>query len=355
MLSALRDGFRSLARNWGLVLLVLATNLAFALVLAVPFARQLDRDLAHTGASDAMMYGFDYDWWSSWSEKQVGPSRTFGPDVLGTGFAFKNLDLLLRGRLPGGLFADASRREGAEVSSRGQDRPQATDAIVLGVGALYVVLQVFLLGGLLGVFRSPRGGWTFRGLAYGSGFYFGRLLRVSVVALALAGIVFALDVPFARWVDRLARDAVSERTALVLLLGRHAVLLAALLLVHMVASFARVVVVTEERRSALLAWLTSLGFCARNLLAAAGQYAVVIAAAVLLLGLWSLADARLVVTGWRSQLLALAGFEALVVVRIALRLGLLAGQLELYRARAGRPEAAAGEAAAEGAAPVEAT
>jgi hypothetical protein len=354
MLSALRDGFRSLGRNWGLVLLVLVTNLAFALVLAVPLALQLDRDLAQTGASNAMMYGFDYDWWSLWSERQVGPSRTFGPDVLGSGFAFKSLDLLLRGRLPGGLFADASRRAGEQPPAGREWWRQDADAVVLGVGALYVVLQVFLLGGLLGVFRAPRGGWTFRSLAYGSGFYFGRLLRVSLVALALAGIVFALDVPFARWVDRLARDAVSERTALVLLIGRHALLLAALLAVHMLASFARVVVVTEERRSAVLAWLTSLGFCARNLLAAVGQYAVVIIAAVLLLGLWSLADARLVVTGWRSQLLALVGFEALVVVQIALRLGLLAGQLELYRARARRPEPVV-EAAAEAAVAPEAT
>jgi hypothetical protein len=354
MLSALRDGFRSLGRNWGLVLLVLAINLAFALVLAAPLAVQLDRDLAHTGASSSMMYGFDYDWWSRWSVKQVGPSRTFGPDVLGTGFAFKSLDLLVRGRLPAGLFAATSRLGGDELPRREEDRPQATDLVVLGVGGLYVVVQVFLFGGLLGVFRAPAGGWTFRGLAYGSGFYFGRLFRVSLVALALAGIVFALDVPFDRWVDRLARDAASERTALVLLLGRQAVLIAALLLVHMGASFARVVVVSEERRSALLAWLTSVGFCARNFLAAVGQYAVVIVAAVLLLGLWGLADARLVVTGWRSQLFAVVGFEALVGLRIALRLGLLAGQLELYRARARRPEATV-EAPAEPAAASEPT
>ena len=70
MLRSLRDGCRSLGLNWGLVVLVLATNLAMALVLAVPLALQLDKDLAHRGASSAMMYGFDYDWWSAWSEQQ---------------------------------------------------------------------------------------------------------------------------------------------------------------------------------------------------------------------------------------------------------------------------------------------
>jgi hypothetical protein len=47
---ALADGARALWRNPGLVALVLAGNLAFALVLAVPFAVTLERDLVHTGA-----------------------------------------------------------------------------------------------------------------------------------------------------------------------------------------------------------------------------------------------------------------------------------------------------------------
>jgi hypothetical protein len=50
MLTALREGLRSVGRNWGLVPLVLLGNLAFALVLAVPLSLQLEGDLAHRGA-----------------------------------------------------------------------------------------------------------------------------------------------------------------------------------------------------------------------------------------------------------------------------------------------------------------
>jgi hypothetical protein len=53
MLGSLRDGFRSLRFNWGLVVIVLVTNLALALVLAVPLAFQLDAELAHKGAASA--------------------------------------------------------------------------------------------------------------------------------------------------------------------------------------------------------------------------------------------------------------------------------------------------------------
>jgi len=59
------------------------------------------------------------------------------------------------------------------------------------------------------------------------------------------------------------------------------------------------------------------------------------ARAVLLLASWAALDTRFAVIGWKSQLVALAFFQAFLLVRIALRLGLLASQLELHRARAG--------------------
>jgi hypothetical protein len=336
MLTALRHGFSGLARNGGLVLVVLVVNLGLALLLAIPLASELDRDLAHTGASSRMLYGFDYDWWGAWSEDQDGLARSFRPDAFGIGFAFKNLDALLRGRLPLGLFPEAGRAERLPSSSR--DGPPPLGSLVLGVAALYLLAQVFLAGGLLGVLRSPHGGWTFRGLIHGAGFYFGRLFRVSVLALALAWVVFALNVPFARWVDGWVREAVSERAALYLGVGRHGVLFLALLAVHAVASFARVIVVREERQSAALAVLSSLGFCARNAFAVAGQYAVIVAGGVLLLAAWAGFDARFAVIGWKSQLVALLAFQALLAARIALRLGLMGSQLALHAARAGKAE-----------------
>jgi len=322
MLRSLREGALSVRHAWGLVLLVLATNLAAALVLAAPLALQLERDLDHRGASSAMMYGFDYDWWSRWSEDQNGPGRSLSPELLGTGFALKNLELLLDGYLPAGLFA----------WGRG---PAPVDPVVLGVGLAYLALQAFLTGGLLSVYRRPRAGWTVRGLAHGSGFYFGRMLRLSALSLALVGVVFVFNAPVARWLDHAAREAVSGRSAALVTLGRHALLLAALLVVHMVVSHARVLVVREERLSVLLAFLSSLGFCARRLAAVLGQYVCLALASGVLLALFALADSQLAVVGYRTQALALVLFEAFVAARIALRLWLLASQVELQRESAG--------------------
>jgi hypothetical protein len=326
-MEALVRGLRSVARNWGLAVLVLVVNISLALLLALPLAGQLRRDLDRSGASIVMMYGFDHDWWSRWQQRQDGTARTFAPDLFGTGFAYRNVDSLLRGELPARLFARGSRRGDDDEAERG------LDPVVLGVGVLYLLAQVFLTGGLLGVFRAPQGGWTFRSLVHGSGFYFARLLRVSLLALVLAWLVFAINAPFARWVDAQAREAVSETTAIALAFSRHALLLFALALVHALASFAKVMVVREERQSAVLALLSSAGFCVRNAGAVLGQYAVVAVVFVLMLALWGGIDARLAVTGWRSQLMLLVLLQLFMLARIALRLGLLAGQLELHRAR----------------------
>ena len=141
MIRGLRDGLRAAGRNWGLTLLLLGLNLAAAAGLALPLAGMLEEGLAHRDAAQNMLHGFDYAWWSEWSERQTGFARDFGPELFGVGFVFRNLELLLAGQLPAGLFASGAAAQ--------------ADPLVLALGAAYLVLQTFLAGGLLGVLRAP--------------------------------------------------------------------------------------------------------------------------------------------------------------------------------------------------------
>jgi hypothetical protein len=324
MIAALRQGFGAVTRNRGLVALVWCVNVFMAALLALPLAALLARDLRHTDAAANMTYAFDYGWWSAWHDAQKGWTASFAPDILGTGFAFKNVDLLLRGELPVRLFA-AKAEEGEEEGPRG------LDPVILGLGVAYLVAQTFLAGGLLGVFRNPQGGWTVRGLLHGAGFYFGRLLRVAGLALVGFWLVYRLAGPFSRWVDARALDAVSESAALVWSLSRYALLLAGLAFVHMLSSYAKVIVAVEERSSAVLAFVSALGFCLRNLRRAAGQYVVVAALAVLLLLVWKALDAGVDTVGYRTQAVTLVLGQAFLLGRIGLRLALLASQVALFR------------------------
>jgi hypothetical protein len=320
VIRGLRDGLRAAARNWGLTLLLLALNLGAAAALALPLAGLLEADLAQRDAAQNTLTGFDYGWWSEWSERQSGLAKDFGPELFGAGFIFRNLELLLAGQLPAGLFVSPATGSAATV-----------DPLVLALGAAYLVLQTFLAGGLLGVLRAPESGWTVRGLAHGSGFYFGRMFRLMLVVLAVDSLIFALNVPFAAWVNGRAREAVSENTAVVLLFGRHALLLVALLSVHLLAGYAKAIIVVEERSSALLAFVSSLGFCLRRLGRTAGHYAAVAGLALLLAAAWAVLDAAWPVSGYRTQLVSLVLAQVLVGGRIFLRLALMGGQVALYR------------------------
>jgi hypothetical protein len=304
---------------------VLLVNVAVAATLAVPLSAQMEAELKAKDAASNMTYGFDYGWWSEWHDRQQRAwAATFAPDVFGTGFAYRNLDLLLKGALPGTLLG----------SRPAENNDPALDPLLLELGALYILVQVFLTGGVLGVLRAPAGGWTVRGLLHGSGFYFGRLLRLALVSLAVLWVMFQLYGPLSGWADLRAREAVSERTAMAWSIGRHVLLLLAILFVNMVNGYAKAAIVLEERSSAVLAWISSLAFCLRHLGRVAAHYALLAAAAALLLAAWSLLDGAWNTTGYKTQIVTLLLLQGFVFGRIFLRLSLLGGQLEIYRAAA---------------------
>ena len=327
MLYALVEGGRLLRRSFGIAVLLLVVNVATALLLAAPLAMNLRRDLHHKQSSQTMMYGFDYPWWSQWSDSQSGFTASFGPEILGSGFVYRNVELLLSGALPAGLFGGGSR----------------LDPTILGIGLLYLLVQTYFAGGVLSTLRGVQGTWTVRGLLHGAGFYFGRFFRVALVALCAAGLVFALNAPFARWADTRARESVSETTAMAWLMGRHALLLLALFFVSLVSGYAKAIVVVEERSSALLAFLSGLSFCLRNLARTFGHYLSIVLLGLLLLGLWRLVDGSYTTTGYKTQIVTFALFQLVVLGRVALRVMLMGGQLALYR-RLAAPEALASAA-----------
>jgi hypothetical protein len=333
ILDAAKRGLRRAGALWGLVVILLVVNLATAAVLAVPLAQTLRDDLDNNAAADNMLAGFDYPWWAAWADAH--PQTTFGPDILGAGFAFKNLDLLLRGLLPGGLFALPEPERTTDESG------SAIDPAVLSLGVAYLVLQVFLSGGVIAALRAAQPEWTVRGLLHGSGFYFGRLLRLAALMLLVDALVFALYGPFARWADTQAREAVSERTAIVWMVGRHALLFLVLLAVNMVSSYARVLMVLEERSSAVLALLSASALCASNFLRTFGHLLLMTAAAVAGLAAWSLLDRHWGTTGYKTQLVTFVLLEGLVFLRLFLRVATLGGQVTLARRLSGGPAEAA--------------
>jgi hypothetical protein len=315
MVDAIRAGFRALGRNWGLALLLLVLNVLTAALLAGPMLNALEQAL---GSTDTWLGRFDDPWWS---KALSAGAAAFGPDIFGIGGSpFENLELSLKGYYSSVLF----------VAARSTVSPAA---VFLGI--FYGVVQVFLTGGVVAVFRRG-GAWTPRALLLGSGFYFGRLMRVTLLALALDCAIVGLDVSLAAWVDEQARNSVSVPGAIAWQMGRYALLFAGLLFVNLVSSYARIIVVVEERLSAVLAFLSSLSFCLGNLLHTAGHYLVMALMSIGLTAIWALAGRQWPATGDAILAVGLLLAEGLVLGRIALCLALMGGQVALYGRTASR-------------------
>jgi hypothetical protein len=318
---AVLEGLRAVRHRLSLVALLLVVNVGTASLLALPMVGVLEDSLKNTDAAGNMLYGFDHAWWAAWHAERGGWTASFRPDIFGAGFAFKNAELLLRGSLPARQFE----------SLEDAQNDYSVDGLILGLGVAYLFVQAFLTGGALAALRGPRGAPPLRGLLHGSAFYYGRILRVAGLVLLLDGIVFGLNAPVALWVEGRAREAVSETTALAWVLGRHVLLLLALLLVQALSSYAKLIVVLEDRRSALLALLSAAVFCWRHLARTLGHVVVVGLLGVGLVAAWSFLDGAFETTGYKTQILGLALSQALVFGLIALRLSLYAGQIALYR------------------------
>jgi hypothetical protein len=174
------------------------------------------------------------------------------------------------------------------------------------VGVLYMLVQVFLTGGLWAC-CAPAGGWTVRGLLHGSGST-SALLRLALVSPSGLVDLFLLHGPFASGPTCGRANRVGARRTI----GRHVLLLLAILFVNMVNGYAKAAIVLEERSSALLAWISSLSFCLRHLGRVVAHYALLAVAAVVLLGVWNLLDGAWNTTGYKTQLLTLLLLQGFV-------------------------------------------
>jgi hypothetical protein len=113
--------------------------------------------------------------------------------------------------------------------------------------------------------------------------------------------------------------------------------------VSLVSGYAKAIVVTEERSSAILAFVSALSFCGRNFLRTFGHYLAVGLLGVVLIAVWRLLDGAYATTGYKTQLFTFSLFQAFMLARVGLRVMLMGGQLALYR-RLAAPEALASAA-----------
>jgi hypothetical protein len=239
MRSAWRDGIRRVNGAPAILLGVWALTLLVSVPMAAAMRGMLAQHLGASLAADAAARGVNYDWMQEFSDQAVGLGVTFRPTILGFGAVLDNLS----------AFIDNTERP----------------VVIVGAAAVYIVLWIFVAGGIIDRYARDRPTRTV-GFFASSGVFFFRFLRLAalqwIVYAALFGSVHPLL--FDRLYPGIVHEITVERTAFVVRVAFYLVFGALVAACVTVFDYAKVRAVVEDRRSMVGAIGEAVRFIGRN-------------------------------------------------------------------------------------------
>ena len=281
---------------------VLAATALTALPLAVTLQDEMERHFGSSLEAARAQAAWNPIWASEFSADASALGRTFTHEVLGFG----------------GTLAALSRFVDNEPLN-------PTIAVVV---AVYVGLWMFLSGGILD--RLARGRRIGPAAFFSAcGAYVVRFVRLAAFIGPCYWLLFRVVHPylFTRLYDWATRDIVVEQQAVAVRAGLYAVFLAGLAAVNLVADFAKVRVVVEDRRSMLSALAAALRFIRRRPFRVLALYLVNIAAVLIVLRLWMQVAPGASAPVW----LALFAGQLYLLARIWARLAFMASEVAFFQ------------------------
>ena len=302
--AAFRDGLGRARRAPALVFGTLVLTLFVSVPLSIALRGMIEAHLGSSLAAVQQARGVNYEWWQEFQGQATGLGTTFVPSIIGFGAVLLNISNLV---------------DNVNLA-----------ATTAGATAAWLALWSFLSGGILDRLARNRPTRA-RGFFAACGAHFFPIVRLGLIALAVYAALFSWLHPalFDRWLPRLTHETTVERTAFVARLAMYAVFGLALVLVNVIADYARVRLVVEDRRSAIGAVLASLRFLGANAGAVAGVYLLNAIVFLALLGVYAIAAPGASAPG----LVILIVGELYILARHYLKLAFYASEAALFQSR----------------------
>ena len=302
ILGALLEGWRRVLHAPALTASILLATFLLALPLAVALGGMIEEHLGASAEAEVAATGWHSGWAGEFAAQAQGLGRTFTHEILGFGGTLATLSRLLDN--------------------------ETLPPTIAGAAAAYVVFWIFISGGVVDRLARARpvGAAAFFSAC---GTYFFRFLRLGIVAGAAYWLLFAWLHPFlfGAIYDRFTRDLTEERDAIVLRALLYAAFLIPIALVSVVADFARVRAVVEDRRSMVSALATAARFIRRRFPRVIGLYLLNIVAGMIVLRLWLQVAPAADAPVWWALLIG----QLYLLVRIWARLAFLASEVAFFQ------------------------
>jgi hypothetical protein len=211
---------------------------------------------------------------------------------------------------------------------------------VLLVTAATLLLSLFLSGGVLHVLSEGRGGRSGAGRGReraaamffeGAGRYFGRFVRLEIFAVPMWIAFGLLMMILAAAAGSFTAGGERERLGFILMLVLAGIAAALFISGRMIIDYARIRIVATDTAGVMRALAGTWGFAARKFLKMLGLYALFVLTTA---AVYAAGEAAGIFLGGGKPIAAAAGFglqQALILLLLGVRVGLLAAQTELSR------------------------
>jgi hypothetical protein len=302
VLGAFLEGWRRALRAPVLTVSILGATFLLALPLAVALDNMLETHLGRSLEADRAIGGWNAPWAAEFGAEAQGLGQTFSYEILGFGGTMAILSDLVD-RVP-------------------------LNPTLAGAVAAYLVFWVFLSGGVLD--RLARGRPVRTGAFFAAcGVFFVRFIRLAVVVGGAYWALFHWLHPylFGRLYNQWTRDLTVERDAIVLRSALYAVFLVALAAVSLVADFAKVRAVVEDRRSMIGAIGAAVRFIRRRFFRTVGLYLLNAVAFLVILRLWLQVAPPASAAPWTALLIA----QVYLLVRVWAKLAFAASEIAFFQ------------------------
>jgi hypothetical protein len=312
-LTLVADGLR---RVWGAPAILCGVWAATAIVALGPAAvlhRAIVDDLGSSMAASSAARGVNWAWWQEFTGRQPAFAETFQPYIIGFASVLANVSAFVSGGVPGPLLAST--------------------------GITYVLLWMFLLGGILDRYARGRRLGA-HGFFAASGVFFFRFLRLAVLAAFAWVFVFGvlhswLFDGFYRWATR---DVTVERRAFALYAALTVLFGLVVAAVMMVFDYAKVRAVVEDRRSMIGALLAGGRFVWRHPGAAAGVFLLNVLLFAAAVGAYALLARGAGGASGFTVLIGLLVAQAYILARLFVKLSFYASAIALFQDRLAHAE-----------------
>lgn len=305
-MSAFRDGLRRISSAPGVLAGLYLVTFAMALPLALMLRGSIEAHLGSSMVAGSVADGVDYDWWQEFSSQASGLATTFSPTIIGFAAVLDNISSVLDGQ--GEIFPIAA------------------------VLAAYLCSWTFLLGGIVDRYARQRPTRA-HGFFSASGVYFFRFLRLGVITGACYWVLFRYvhGWLFDDWYGYATRDLDTERVAFAWRLLMYAIFGVLLAAVNVTASYAKVRMVVEDRRSSLGAFIAAVRFCWRRRRSVVGLYGLNILLFLAVIAVWSVAAPGAGSAGPSMWLRFIAG-QLYILARLGIEMQFVASHTSLFQA-----------------------